>query len=62
MSLGPVLQWYSICSAHRDYDPTCLLCQRGAFLDEVEAQASRDLFKRDPEEWRRQANAKDWPE
>ena len=49
-------EWYSIYSRHREHNEGCRLCQTGRWINCLEAEASRELFKRDPEAWREKAN------
>jgi hypothetical protein len=45
--------WYSICSAHQDYEKTCQQCRVGSWVDEDSPPviADRRLFEEDPIAW-----------
>lgn len=50
----PSRVWYSICSAHAEYDDSCLRCRVGSWVDESDPAviADRALWESDPDAWR----------
>lgn len=54
---GPFKQiYYSICSYHRDYSPTCRLCQYGDWTNVCQRKVGSFVYKRWPNLWRWWAN------
>lgn len=54
-------QWYSICSAHHDYDENCPRCSVGRWINVEESRLDRELFAKDPKKWRELHNRPDDP-
>ncbi len=43
--------WYSVCSRHRHFDPTCRLCSTGFWGNHWWTEVSKMVFKRAPNLW-----------
>lgn len=48
--------WYSLCSAHHEYDETCARCNVGRWISDNETELSNWLWTYSPRIWRKWAN------
>jgi hypothetical protein len=53
---GVLYVWYSICSRHQEYKPSCAMCDAGRWSFEPSAKLSRLFFKLAPGLWVKWAN------
>lgn len=44
--------WYSICSRHREHDPSCDLCTTGSWSNDVSHWFGSKIYNRAPGVWR----------
>ena len=44
--------WFSICSKHRNYDPTCNLCNAGHWVKAWKHELSSCFYEISPSLWR----------
>lgn len=54
--------WFSICSAHRKYNPECNCCNAGSWVNDEKHELSGWLYKHDPKLWRKWANRETTPD
>lgn len=55
-------QWYSICSAHRDYHPDCPNCNVGHWVNDELHELDHWLYEHDQKLWRKWANRETTPD
>lgn len=55
-SMPQNFQWYSVCSAHRDYRPECNCCNAGHWVNDEFHELDRWLYEHNPKLWREWAN------
>lgn len=51
-------QWYSVCSAHREYNHECSNCNAGRWISDAEQELSHWLWNYSQKIWRKWANRK----
>lgn len=52
--------WYSICSAHYEYNDSCRMCQAGGWINTWKQKFETIIFKHNPELWMWWANGRKW--
>jgi hypothetical protein len=54
--------WYSVCSAHRDYNTECANCNAGHWVNDELTEFTHWLYERYPRIWRKWANRETTPD
>lgn len=54
-------QWFSVCSAHQDYNSGCNCCNAGRWVNEEMFELEHWLFDQNPKLWRKWANRETKP-